>query len=112
MSQRPVGFGPVLLFDDGRHPELPGTCGVDADRRAERPPGEIVLNTNIGRADVSVGPPVAVRGEIISGPFARRREVPLAVAAFPWHAQEGFEAGRAPQIVRALRLDWFGDHET
>jgi hypothetical protein len=92
MSQRPIGFRAVLLFQNRGQAELPGATGWNADRRAECPPGEVVLEAQVGLRDLGIAPAVAIGGEIVRRPFARRSEVPLAIGLAAGFAEERFEA--------------------
>src|SRR6478672_6895475 len=79
MGQRPVGFRTVLFFKDRGKAEFPRAFRVHADGRAEGPPGEIVLHTNVWRRDLRICPALAIGREVVGRPFAGGREVPFAV---------------------------------
>src|SRR6185295_17184405 len=102
MGERPIGFGPVGLLENGGQAELPDDVGGDGDGRAERPPGEVVVHADVGRRRLGVLAAVPVAGEIIGGPLPRRGEVPFAVRIATVGAQECLEAGGLPQILGAF----------
>ena len=46
---------------------------------------------------------VAIAAEGVDGPLARRGEVELVVGRLPFHRDEGFEAGVAPELCGDAR---------
>src|SRR5690348_14821666 len=98
MSKRPVGLGPILLFENRAKPDLPRSLGVNRDGRAERPPGHIVLDADVGRGDFSISPILAPRLEIVCGPVARGCEIPFAIRLGAVDAHERLETGGLPQL--------------
>src|SRR5918993_1380667 len=97
VGKRPVGLGAVLLFQHRRQSELPFLGGVDGDRRADGPPGEIVLHPDVGRrADLGPRHVFPAPREIIGRPIARRREIPLAIGLRAERPKKDLEAGRQP----------------
>src|SRR6185369_3684485 len=101
MRQGPIGLAPILLLDDGRESQLPFLLGVDGNRGAKRPPGEIVLDADVGPGlDPGVLLALAGAREVVRIPFAGRREIPFAISLLAGGAEEGLEAGRFPELVR------------
>src|SRR4029078_12635279 len=92
--------------------ERPDGAGAARYGRAKRPPGEIVLDADIRRGDVGIDPPLTMAGEIVGGPFPRRREIPLAIGIGAGDAEERLEAGRLPQILGPRRFPRVRNHET
>lgn len=96
---------PIARLDDRREPDTEGSARVDG-RQAIEPDKGIELKPAAGRAHgnmrahpfVRKRTAVAIATEGEDGPFPRRSEVELMVGRLPFHRDEGFEAGVAPEL--------------
>ena len=112
MRERPVGLGAVLLLENGREVQVPLQSRVDSDRRAQRPPSEIVLDPDVRRrGDVGVAHSFAIAGKVVGGPLPGRGEVPLAVGVVTCVTEEGLETGRLPKLIRPTGFGGRGNDE-
>src|SRR5208282_5375410 len=107
---------PIARLDDRREPDTEGSMRVDGRQDIEPDKG-VELKPTASRAHGNVGAhhfvrertAVAIAAEGVNGPFPRGGEVELVVRRVPFHRDEGFEAGVAPELCsdarRARRRD-------
>ena len=109
MAKRPLRE-PIACLDDRRDPDTEGSTRVDGRQDIEPDKG-VELKPTAGRAHGNVrahhfvreNTAVAIAAEGVDGPLPRRGEVELVVRRLPFHRDEGFEAGVAPELCSDAR---------
>src|SRR3984893_1499031 len=110
MAKRPVR-NPIARLDHRREPDTEGSTRMDG-RQAIEPDNGVELKPTATSAQRNVRAhhfvrertAVAIAAEGVYGPLPRRGEVELVVRRLPFHRDEGFEAGVAPELCSDARL--------
>ena len=104
MGKRPIGLGAVPFLKDCGQSKLPGNGGIHGHGRADGPPGQIVLDADIGRNDIRLCPSLPVRSEIIGRPVGRWSEIPLPIPVFTGRTEKCLETSGFPKVFRPRGL--------